>query len=348
MFGFTEHHQNELELAACAATIFTGYSKRWMHMKLQQLRYLVAAAQYGSFRTAAQKLYVSQSSVSTAVKELEQELGVEIFNRTRRGISLTSDGVELLGHVKQLLAQADDILDYYSQNRENKLKLNVSSLHNLLVAKAFGDFLEMHSDEACNFELYETYINQIIRDVHSERSDLGIIYKSNFNSDAIEQILDQEGLAFTTLFTSRPYVVVGDYHPLAGHELIEPRELASYDRFELSQGFESSSFYTDEPISSIPHRRKIVLSDNSSLAAILAEHNGYAISTGISPANRSLTLIPLDTEEIMQVGIVRLKHEPDSQVAREFLLVLCRRIIGYEGAIEPADAVYEYTRIKRS
>lgn len=313
-------------------------------MQLQQLRYAVAAAECGSFRAAAQKLFVSQSSISIAVKDLEQETGTTLFTRTSRGITLTNEGMEFIGYAKPILEQFDSMGERYAHGHEETTRFIVSSLHNLIVAKAFADFIAKHDAESCNFALRETYTNQIIRDVQEGMSDLGIIYTSMYNSPGIGKALEYGDLSFTPLFMAKPYIVVGEDHPLATKDCIGPEELAPYDRYELEQGFESSSYYLSEPISQVPHKRKIVLSDNSSLAAILARNDGYTLATGISPANRSLALVRLDTQETMTVGYIRPRGQAKSVLAEEFIALLAKHILSYGDAIVPDPLVDEYIR----
>lgn len=311
-------------------------------MQLQQLRYAIAAAECGSFRAAAQKLFVSQSSISIAVKDLEQETGTTLFTRTSRGITLTNEGMEFIGYAKPILDQFDLMGERYSHERADMARFVVSSLHNLIVAKAFADFIAMHDSESCNFALRETYTNQIIRDVQEGSSDLGIIYTSMYSGPGIEKALEYGDLSFTPLFIAQPYIVIGEDHPLAGRETVGAEELAPYDRYELEQGFESSSYYLSEPISQVPHKRKIMLSDNSSLAAILARNNGYTLATGISPANRSLALVRLDTQETMTVGYIRPRGQAKTPLAEEFLTLLAKHILSYGEAITPASTIAPY------
>ena len=85
-------------------------------MTLQQLRYLIAIAEYGSINAAAQNLYASQSNLSTAIKDLEQELGITVFTRSNRGVTLTNDGAELLGYARQVIEQADMLEARYAHS----------------------------------------------------------------------------------------------------------------------------------------------------------------------------------------------------------------------------------------
>ena len=309
-------------------------------MQLQQLRYLIAAAKEGSFRAAAQSLYVSQTSVSNAVRELEVSSGVRIFERTSRGIELTADGVELVGYAKRVVEQADVMEARYARDHSRKADYTISSLHSLIVAHAFGDFISLHAGESCSFELHENNMNQVVDDMKGRRADLGLVYLSNFNETVTRDVLRKADLKFVPLFTARPHVVTGTGHPLASLGTVRPEQLAPYDRYELVQGLESSSLFASEPLSKVPHRRRIVLDDNSTLAAVLHEHDGYALALDVSPANRSLALVELDTEEVLTVGYVRRYDTPQGKLDREFIALLSRRVVEQEPDITPDAATY--------
>lgn len=314
-------------------------------MQLQQLRYLIAAAEYGSFRAASQRLYVSQSSLSVAIKDLEQETGVSVFNRTSRGISLTTEGIELLDYARRIIEQADLMEARYAHGNQAGVRFGVSSQHYSLVVDAFSDFVNARADEACEFTLRETYTNEIIRNVQDGHSELGIIYLSNYNDRVITRALDAAGLSFESLFVAQPHVVVRPGHALAGRESIRLDELDEYYRFEQEQGIESSSYYSEEPLSAIAHSRKIVVSDNGSLASLIGATDGYALSTGVLlAADNALATVPLDTDEFMNVGVIRRKAARESECAHTFLTLLSRRVLATDAPIEPSSLVFDYTR----
>lgn len=313
-------------------------------MQLQQLRYLIAAAEYGSFRAAAGKLYVSQSSLSVAIKDLEREMGTTIFDRTSRGITLTGEGVELLGYAKQVVEQADLMLARYARGREDELRFSVSSQHYSIVVEAFGDFLDAHAGQPCDLKLRETYTNEIISDVASGRSQIGIVYLSNYNDRVIKHALDAAGLGFLSLFVAQPHVLVAGDHPLARGEQVSPEELAGLIRFEHEQGIESSSYYSEEPLSTIPCKRRVTLSDNNTLSKLLSEHDGYTISTGVFPTQAGLVSIPLDTDEIMNVGYIFRQGSETGALCDEFLKLVARRVMRYIDTVEPSSTVFDYLR----
>lgn len=311
-------------------------------MQIQQLRYLIAAAEEGSFRAAAKKLYVSQSALSVAIKELEQETNTTIFNRTTRGITLTAEGVELVGYARQIIEQADLMLTRYASNRQEGTRFSVSSQHYTIVIEAFGDFVDTHPADSFEYQLRETYTNEVIGDVSEGRSELGFIYLSNYNDRVITRALGEAGLSFKSLFVARPHVFVSEDDPLASQGSIELDELADMVRYEHEQGIESSSYYSEEPLSSIPSRRRIVLSDNGTLARLLREHKGYTIATGVFPTNEGLVPVPLDCDEIMNVGFVSRTDAKPTALREEFLRLLARRVLSYADTVEPSSTTFEY------
>lgn len=310
-------------------------------MQLQQLRYLIAAAEYGSFRAAAQKLFVSQSSLSVAIKDLEQETGTTIFNRTSRGITLTNEGVELLGYARQIIEQADLMMSRYSRNRTDQARFAVSCQHYSFVVEAFGQFVDAHEDESYDFQLHETYTNEVISDVGEGRSEAGIIYLSNYNDRVITRALEAANLTFRSLFVVQPHVFVGKDHPLAKRDVVKPEELSGMTRYEHDHGIESSSYYSEEPLSTIPCSKRVTLSDNGTLARLLGEHDGYTIATGVFPTNSGIVPVPIETDEIMNVGLIEVADVEPSDLRREFLHLLACRILKYADTIEPSSTTFE-------
>ncbi len=307
-------------------------------MQIQQLKYLIAAAEQGSFRSAAQKLYISQSSISVAVKDLEQELGITVFNRTSRGISLTPEGAELVERVRNVVEQIELIEQGGGRaERPAPARLAVSSQHYSLVVDAFGDFAAAHEEPLAEFVLRESYTNEIIRDVQEGRSDLGIIYLSNYNDRVMRRALAAAGVAFTPLYAVTPHIVVHERLPLATQDEVTLEELEGYYRFEHEQGLESSSYFAEEPLASIPHDRRIVVSDNGTLATLLERVDGYALGTGAFLKGGSpVVAVPISCDEVMNVGFIRTAGGTLSTLAEEFLALLCERIVSFEGELELA------------
>lgn len=275
-------------------------------MTLQQLRYLIAVAEHGSINAAAHKLYASQSNLSTAIKELEEELGLVVFTRTNRGVTLTNEGAELLAYARQIVEQVDMLENRYSKNDRSHARLAVSTQHYAFSLQAFIQSADQCENLAYDFILRETATSEIIEDVKTFRSDIGILFIDSFNQRALMRAFEEAGLEFTPLFEADVHVFVSESHPLAKKEIIELEDLEEWPRYSFEQGSNESFYYAEEPLSYLPHKRNIRMSDRGTLTNLLTTHNGYTISTGVlSPEMHSgIASIPLNVEEKMTIGYI--------------------------------------------
>ena len=276
-------------------------------MTLLQLRYLIAVAQCGSISAAAHRLFVSQSRLSVAVRDLERETGVTVFERSRKGITLTREGVELLAYARQVVEQADLMEQRYRPGgQQSSQRLSVSTQHYAFCVEAFLEFVGDYEGAGYAFTLRETRTAEIIADVSDFRSDVGVLYLSGFNRRALLRAFDDAGLRFTALFTAQPHVFVGEGHPLAGRAQVTPADLEPFPRYSFDQGAESSFSFAEEPLAELPHEQRVIISDRGTLSNLLAHHTGYTVSTGIlsSEMHTGIVSVPLKTEEVMEIGYV--------------------------------------------
>lgn len=294
-------------------------------MTLQQLRYLIAIAQSGSISSAAHELYISQSSLSMAVKDIERECGVTVFERSTKGITLTREGTELLGYARQVVEQADLMEARYSkQEKPIAQRLAIASQHYAFPVEAFLEFVKDYEGEGYTFCLSETRTAEIIEDVKSFRSDIGILYTSTFNEQVIGKALEDANLSFRPLFQARPHIFVGEDHPLAKRQSVRIEELAPYPRYSFEQGTDNSFFFAEEPFVELPHEKKIIVSDRGTLANLLSHHIGYTVSTGVlsSEMHSGIASIPLVTDEKMVVGYIIHNERQLSPLALEYIETL--------------------------
>ena len=275
-------------------------------MTLQQLRYLIAISEHGSINAAAQSLYVSQSNLSTAMKELERELGITIFTRTNRGVTLTNDGTELLGYARQVVEQADMMEARYERGRVRSMRLAVSTQHYYFSLQAFINVAEECSSEKYDFILRECATGQIIDDVRTFRSEIGILYLDGFNARVLRKAFDDADVSFFPLFDAQVHVFVGEHHPLASRKSLKLADLEPYPRYSFEQGTTNSFYYSEEPYGYLRHDRNIQFSDRGTLTNLLTSFNGYTISTGVlsSEMHSGIVSIPLEVDETMQVGYI--------------------------------------------
>lgn len=300
------------------------------NISLQQLRYIIEVAECGSINAASQQLYVSQPTLSATIKDTEQELGISIFNRTNRGITLTSEGTEFIGYARQILEQFDLFEARYSNSHNSSSgRLAISSQHYAFCVEAFVDLAEEYDEKEYDFSLRETRTADIIDDVKDYRSELGIIYLSDFNSKVLTKAFSDAGLTFVPLFQAHPHIFVGKQHPLAQRKSVTPDDLQDYPRYSFEQGTNNSFFFSEEPLSHLPHRQNITYSDRGTLTNLLTNHNGYTITTGVRSGEMgqsNIVAIPLEVDETMTVGYVCHDSRPLSTLAKRYLEKLRARI----------------------
>lgn len=196
-------------------------------MTLQQLHYAITIAESGSLNKAAEILYIAQPSLTSSMQELEKELGITIFNRSGRGVTLTADGVEFLQHAKQLYSQYEMLAEKYGNPQNLKKKFGVSTQHYSFAVKAFVELVKSFDTSRYEFAIRETKTKDVISDVTSMKSEIGILYLSDFNRAAINKFLHTAGLEFHHLIDCNVYVYIWSGHPLSKQKSIRFEELAA-------------------------------------------------------------------------------------------------------------------------
>lgn len=297
-------------------------------MTLTQLRYLIAIAEYGSINAAAQNLYASQSNLSTAIKELERELGITVFTRSNRGVTLTNDGTELLGYARQVIEQADLLESRYTEKVSSHVRLAVSTQHYAFSVQAFVNVIESCDGSDYEFIMRECATNEIIDDVRTFRSEVGVLYLDSFNKRVLKKAFDDANVTFYPLFDANVHVFVGEGHPLAGRTTLTPDDLTDYPRYSFEQGTVNSFYYAEEPLSYLPHTRNIRISDRGTLSQLLVSHNGYTLSTGVLSGEMTsgIKAIPLDCDEVMQIGYIMHNERKPHSLLQSYLTELHRVI----------------------
>ncbi|MDD6786184.1 MAG: LysR family transcriptional regulator [Eggerthellales bacterium] len=307
-------------------------------MTLQQLRYLMAVAQQGSFNAAATQLFVSQSTLSISVKELEEELGIQIFLRSNRGLKLTNEGTELLGYARQVLEQAELLENRYATRAENRARLAISTQHYAFCVQAFVALTNEVGASAYDFTLRETRTGEIIDDVRNFKADIGILYLSESNEKVLTSTFTEAHLTFTPLFEARTHVFVGAHHPLASRPSVSLTDLEEYPRYSFEQGLTNSFHYSEEPFGFMPHSRNITYSDRATLTSLLSMGNGYTLSTGVlsDEMASNIVALPLKEKSIMRVGYITHDEKVLSELAKRYLEKLHEIIES-----NPSDSIIE-------
>ena len=303
-------------------------------MTLQQLRYVVAVAAAGSMTAAAARLFVSQPSLSAAVADLEAEMGVRIFERGARGVTVTEDGTRFLSYARQVVEQADLLESAYATGAPPRRVFAVSSQHYAFVVNAFVELVREMGRDRYEFALREGQTAAILDDVRTQRSELGVIYRSHFNREAITSAVRRAELRFEPLFVARPHVFVSRRSPLAGRASVTLADLAPFPRLTYDQGAQNSFFFAEELHATEEADKNIVVTDRATLFNLLIGLDGYTISSGILSADlngEDIVAVPLESDEEMEVGLVRLTGRPLSHVAERYVEHLRGYVAGFLG-----------------
>ena len=279
-------------------------------MTLQQLKYAVAIADKNSMNEAAKALFVSQPSLSNAIKELEKEIGVTIFLRNNKGIAITIEGTAFLGYARQVVEQAELLEEKYLDVKPSKQKFGVSTQHYSFAVNAFVDLIKEYGINEYEFTLREIRTYEIIEDVRNLRSEIGILYLSDFNEKIISKLLKESNLIFEELFSAKPHVFVSSGNPLSKKKLVTLADLEEYPYLSFEQGENNSFYFSEEILSTIEHKKSIKVSDRATLFNLLIGLNGFTISTGIISETlngKDIVAVPLNINKNIRVGIITYK-----------------------------------------
>ncbi len=291
-------------------------------MTLTQLRYVAKVAECGSITEAARQLYISQPSLSAAIRDLEGELGISIFNRSARGISLTPDGSEFLSYARQILEQTELVEQRYAHAAPAKRLFAISSQHYAFVVSAFVKLLESVEADEYEMTLRESRTYEIIEDVAGYRSELGVLYLSSFNEKVLRKLMRENHLTYTPLFNARPHVFVSQTHPMAGAKSVTLAELDAFPYLSYEQGTHNSLYFSEELLPFESHRKTIVLTDRATLFNLLRGVDGYTISSGVLNSDLNgddIVSVPLVTDETMQLGYLTNDRARLSSMAKRYL-----------------------------
>ncbi|MDD7286328.1 MAG: LysR family transcriptional regulator [Succinivibrio sp.] len=250
-------------------------------MTLTQLRYAITISETGSFNKAAQILYVSQPSLSNAIHDLEDEFSITIFHRSGRGISLTNEGVEFITYARQVYHQYESLLDKFGKNGNLKKKFGVSTQHYSFATKSFVEMVKKFNTAEYDFAIRETKTREVIDDVSTQKSEIGILYLSNFNKNMILKMLNSADLEFHHLINCQIYVYIYKDHPLAKKEIITFDDLKDYPNLSFEQGDNSSFYFSEEIYANKEYQRMVKVNDRATMLNMMRGLYGFTLCSGI-------------------------------------------------------------------
>lgn len=298
-------------------------------MKLQQLRYVVKVAECGSITEASRRLFVSQPSITASIRDLENEMGVHIFERTNKGVVVSEEGETFLGYARQVLDQADLLEGKYKGTSEQVPHFSVSCQHYSFAVNAFVDVIREFDAARYDFTLREEQTHEIIEDVAHMKSELGILYLSEHNREVIERMLAANELVFEGLFCAKPHVFVCADHPLADHASVTLEDLEDYPFLSYEQGSYNSFYYSEELTSTFERRKNIRVRDRATLFNLAMGLNGYTVCSGVISHELNgpgIISIPLDVDEYMEIGIITRKNTTLTRYGQAYIEAIRQHI----------------------
>ncbi len=278
-------------------------------MNISQIRYVLEVANSASIREAATKLFVSQPALSSSIKELEEEIGILIFDRTNKGISLTDEGREFVTYAKKVSSQYEIMENRYLSKDSDKEKFSVSSQHYNFAIKAFTEVVKKHGLDRYVFSFHETKTKDVLEDVRALKSEVGIISFSGANEEILKKLFKEYGLEFTPLMRRETYIYVWEDNELAGRKEISIEELSDHPCIVFDQSDNSNYYLTEEAMADYDFKKLIKSDDRATTMELIKELHGYSIGSGM-----------LSGEEAILKGMVSIKLKEEDPLTIGYIL----------------------------
>lgn len=290
-------------------------------MTLQQLKYALTIADCGSMNEAAKQLFISQPSLSETMRELETEIGLDIFLRSNRGIVITPEGEEFLGYARQVTEQFGLLQSKYI-DKKVKEKFSVSTQHYTFAVKAFVETVKQIGMEQYEFAVHETTTISVIENVKNFKSEIGVLYENDFNEKVLNKMFKENGLEFVELFSCDTFVYLWSGHPLAKQDVITMEELDEYPCLSFDQGKNNSLYLAEEMKSTYEYKRLIKANDRATLLNLMIGLNAYTLCSGIICEDlngNDYKAVPLKETEKMRIGYIKRKGAKVSHIGELYI-----------------------------
>ena len=291
-------------------------------MTLVQLKYAIAVVGQNSLNEAAKMLFISQPSLSSAIRSLEKEIGFDIFIRSKTGITLTVKGAEFIGYAKSVMEQYELLDAKYIAQTKVKKNFSVSMQHYTFAVNAFVELVKQYGMDAYEFEVHETKTYEVIEYVRNHKSEIGILYLNDFNKKVLHKLFAEYGLQFEPLLECGVYVYMWKGHPLAERKEIALEELDEYPCLGFAQGEHNSFYFAEEVLCTYQYKRFIRANDRATLLNLMVGLNGFTLCAGIICEDlngKDYCAVKLRSDERMTIGYISRKDAPVSAIGQKYL-----------------------------
>lgn len=291
-------------------------------MTILQLKYVIAIDEECSMRKAADRLYVSQPGLSSAVRDLENELGIQIFERVHNGVVTTSAGASFIAYARHAVEQFEIIEKKYLDSRKEKPTFSVSMQHYTIAVNAFIETVKEYDLEEYQFSIRETQTSEVIDDVKNLKSEVGVIALSDFNKNTFKKVFADASLEFHELFTRNSYVYLKKDHPMADRDEISLEDLKDYPCMVFDQGDNTSFYYREEALATYDYKKVISTNERATSIELMLGLNGYAVGAamlGDSLNTSEIKVVKLKEQEMLTFGYIVRKGSQLSEMAQSFV-----------------------------
>lgn len=277
-------------------------------MNINQIKYVLEVAASSSMREAATRLYISQPALSASIRELEEELGILIFERTNKGITLTDEGREFITYAKKAASQYEILEDRYLSGNRGKERFSVSTQHYNFAIKAFTATIKEMSPELYVFSIHETKTREVLEDVRTMKSEVGVVSFSGTNEGVIKKLFKEYQLEFVPLMRKETYCYVWKNHKFAGRKEISLEELKDYPCISFDQSDDSNFYLNEEAMADYEFEKMIKSDDRATTMELIADLGGYSVGSGMLSEDdallQGLVSIKLKEEDPLTIGYI--------------------------------------------
>ena len=296
-------------------------------MTILQLKYVIAIDEECSMRKAADRLYVSQPGLSSAIRDLESELGIQIFERVHNGVVTTAAGASFIAYARHAVEQFEIVEEKYLNGGNHKPTFSVSMQHYTVAVNAFIDTVREYDLEEYQFSIKETQTSEVIEDIKTLKSEIGVIALSDFNKSTFKKVFADASLEFHELFTRNTYVYLRKDHPLADREELSLEELQDYPCMVFDQGDNTSFYYREEALATYDYKKIISTNERATSIELMLGLDGYAVGAamlGDSLNSSDIRVVKLKEQETLTFGYITRKGSTLSEMGQTFVEKLAK------------------------
>lgn len=280
-------------------------------MNILHMKYAVEIAEKGSLNKAAEALLIAQPNLSRAVKELEADLGVSIFDRSSKGMFLTAEGEKFIGYAKKILQQIDEVENMYKNGAPAKQKFSVCAPRASYISEAFANFSRQIKIQPTEIFYQETNSSHVISNVLNTEYKLGILrYAENFDK-YFKDTLGEKGLSYELITEFTYQLIMNRNSPLAGYGEIRCENLRDYIEIAHADPFVPSLPLSEVKKEELPDdiKRRIFVFERASQFDLLAENE-----------NTFMWVSPVPEQTLKRYGLIQRKCVDNTRVYKDMLI----------------------------